>query len=420
MLYALFGLNSYRSTIAEGSARLGRVSQIAQEQAQRIVETNEVISRSINDSLVGLNAAQIAARSGELHRLMQALATGLPQIQSVWLWDRDGRPVASSLASQPPPGLRVDDREYFRWARSTRDTGWFVSQPLRSRLTGEPFFDFTRRRVDADGDLIGVLSVSLFPAYFDRFFRDQVMQDPAFSLVLIRQDGVVISRYPVLPIGARLGASSQLLAAMSSGRPFGETMGVSSLDGRLRHVAYRRVGDLPLYAVATADHERLLAPWRRSMVTLALFTFPLALGLALLCAFAIKHVRREQEIAAAHAAQTEQRQRAEEALRQSQKLEALGRLTGGVAHDFNNLLMVVQTSATLVAKLSDAGRPFDGPLATIRRAVENGAQLTRQLLAFARRQPLEARSLEIEEVLAAPSALDRQHHGIEHQGQCPD
>ena len=81
------------------------------------------------------------------------------------------------------------------------------------------------------------------------------------------------------------------------------------------------------------------------------------------------------------------REEAEEALRQAQKMEAMGQLTGGVAHDFNNLLMVASSGMELLDRTTDPvrrDRLKDG----IRQAIERGAKLTQQLLTFARRSPL--------------------------------
>ncbi len=79
----------------------------------------------------------------------------------------------------------------------------------------------------------------------------------------------------------------------------------------------------------------------------------------------------------------------EEQLRQAQRLESVGQLTGGVAHDFNNLLTVMLGNAELLAE-ELAPRPQLKALATmITEAAQRGADLTRRLLAFARRQPLE-------------------------------
>lgn len=78
---------------------------------------------------------------------------------------------------------------------------------------------------------------------------------------------------------------------------------------------------------------------------------------------------------------------AREELFQSQKMEAIGQLTGGVAHDFNNLLSIIST-ATQVLEAQGLAAPQKSVLESIQRAVARGAGLTQQLLAFARQQPL--------------------------------
>ncbi|MBI2262434.1 MAG: response regulator [Caulobacterales bacterium] len=89
-----------------------------------------------------------------------------------------------------------------------------------------------------------------------------------------------------------------------------------------------------------------------------------------------------------------EREKAEEALRQSQKMEAIGRLTGGIAHDFNNLLMVASSGIELLDRTDDPERRRTLS-AGVKQAVERGAALTRQLLAFARRSPLRAEVLDL-------------------------
>ena len=85
-----------------------------------------------------------------------------------------------------------------------------------------------------------------------------------------------------------------------------------------------------------------------------------------------------------------QKQRLEEQLRQSQKIEALGRLAGGVAHDFNNLLTVIKGHSDLMVERLDSGHPLLGSGQQIRKAADRAAALTRQMLAFSRQQALEA------------------------------
>jgi PAS domain S-box-containing protein len=81
-----------------------------------------------------------------------------------------------------------------------------------------------------------------------------------------------------------------------------------------------------------------------------------------------------------------QRRDLEEQLRQMQKIEAIGRLAGGVAHDFNNILMAVSSFAELIGKKLPPDSPADGYVAEVLKAADRGASLTRGLLAFSRKQ----------------------------------
>ena len=100
--------------------------------------------------------------------------------------------------------------------------------------------------------------------------------------------------------------------------------------------------------------------------------------------------------------QIEERERVESTLRQMQRLEAVGQLTSGVAHDFNNLLTVVLGNLGFIEKgltgLADAR--LKQRLSHIRLASERGAKLTSQLLAFSRRQRLEAKPVDLNDALA--------------------
>ncbi len=92
--------------------------------------------------------------------------------------------------------------------------------------------------------------------------------------------------------------------------------------------------------------------------------------------------------------------RSEDRLRQAQRLEAVGQLAGGVAHDFNNLLTVIQGNHDLLMRDFHAEDPRRSRLEEIGKAADKAASLTRQLLAFARRQRLEPEVLSLNEVVA--------------------
>jgi PAS domain S-box-containing protein len=106
-----------------------------------------------------------------------------------------------------------------------------------------------------------------------------------------------------------------------------------------------------------------------------------------------------------------ERLRLEEQLRQAQKMEAIGRLAGGIAHDFNNLLTVIGGYSELLGvKENVAGQDM---AQQIQRAVERGAALTRQLLAFSRQQPITPQVLDLNSVVRAAEQMLRRLIGAD-------
>ncbi|HEX7725041.1 MAG TPA: PAS domain S-box protein, partial [Rhizomicrobium sp.] len=93
-------------------------------------------------------------------------------------------------------------------------------------------------------------------------------------------------------------------------------------------------------------------------------------------------------------------ERAQEKLAQSQKMEAIGHLTGGIAHDFNNLLMIISGQAQLMKKRARDPKDIRS-IDAIEQAAQSGANLTRQLLTFARRQRLNRVTVDLTERLMA-------------------
>jgi len=102
-----------------------------------------------------------------------------------------------------------------------------------------------------------------------------------------------------------------------------------------------------------------------------------------------------------------EREQLEEQLRQAQKMEALGRLAGGVAHDFNNLLTVIKGHSELLMDRMKPADAFYGSTSQIVKTADRAASLTRQLLAFSRMQVLQPRILDLNALVADMSKLLR-------------
>jgi signal transduction histidine kinase len=138
---------------------------------------------------------------------------------------------------------------------------------------------------------------------------------------------------------------------------------------------------------------------RRTNVWYGINAFPSSQGLAIFVRDITDH---KQALEARH--------RMEEQLHQSQKMEAVGQLTGGVAHDFNNLLTVISANLELIDDVADIGK-IRQYAAAARRSVHRGTKLTTQLLAFSRGQALKPELVNANQLLSEFQGLIRQAVG---------
>src|SRR4030095_5516585 len=95
----------------------------------------------------------------------------------------------------------------------------------------------------------------------------------------------------------------------------------------------------------------------------------------------------------------------EEQLRQAQKMDAVGKLAGGIAHDFNNLLMIIRGDSDLMLRRLAAGHPLRQNAEGIREAADQAATLTRQLLAFSRKEVVAPRLVDLNAIVASIHAM---------------
>jgi signal transduction histidine kinase len=110
----------------------------------------------------------------------------------------------------------------------------------------------------------------------------------------------------------------------------------------------------------------------------------------------------------------QERARAEEALRQSQKMEALGQLSGGIAHDLNNLLAIIQGNLQMLQRRTEQGRTdVQKYIESAMQGISRGATLTRRILAFSRQQPLTTSPTNVSTLSESMRDLVRQSVGPE-------
>ena len=381
VLFGVVGWINYRHAQKVADERIDRSLDILQEHALKVYETVERAIAEVNEVLRGLSDAEIRAQEQRLHLRLREIVAAIPQLQGIIVIDRNGRRLVASLLYPVPPDLNLSDRSYFR-AHVERDAGTYVSEvlPPRTSEAGNHFFTLSRRRPSRSGAFNGVTAVAVLPGYFEEFY-ELIGRSRGSLYAMARADGAFLARYPARDDPTRnLDARAPLRQEIAKGLDHSLYTVQSQIDNVGRRIGYRKLAGFPVYVIAGTETAAIRDEWLSTMTSHLVFGLPATFLLFAIIGLALQRTRKLHD-------EAERREAAEVALRQAQRLEAMGQLTGGVAHDFNNLLMIVSGGVErLRRELSE--EKHTRLLDMITTATQRGESLTRQLLAFSRRQTL--------------------------------
>jgi two-component system NtrC family sensor kinase len=398
----------YERAVGEAQAAAERTAILVRGQAQRTFEIADQIAQRARSAAAGDDAA-VSGREAEIHARLADMVAGLPSVVNLDVWDAHGRPIARSDRFPSDRIASVQDSLYFQQQKQAR-APLGISEVLAGRQTGLELINTTIRRDTADGQFGGVVSVSLSPAFFGEYYRSLAAENPALArFALVRTDGAILANWPQLDDGEgrqRVMLDDDVFARVKDGERGGHLEVASRRDGERRFVSFQRVGDFPLYVVVGVSRAAMLAGWLRYVGLLAALLVPVTAGLTCVSLVALRKTRREQAITAALNDAVKRRAAAEKGMLESQKLETLAQLTGGVAHDFNNLLAIVSSSLHVHRHLHpELGE--ERHIQAMSRAVQSGTRLTRQLLSFSRKQALRPELVSLQTWLPGAEGLLR-------------
>jgi two-component system NtrC family sensor kinase len=375
-----------------------RIVQVLREHALKIFEAHEFVIDEVEERIKGMDWAAIRA-SEDVHHYIARLARRQHLVTSVVLVAPDGKPGNVSNTF-PPPATDLSDRDYFIAAKAGQ-RGTIIGEPIAGRITGNRVFLLTRPRTLADGSFDGVIVVAISVSRFAEFYRSITSLDANF-VTLARSDGRVLVREPPLAAGGgQFSPNSGFMRTIREGGTVHRTVG--ELDGIERLHTIMKIGNYPVYVSYGLALTGLRRMWVNDMLLFGLFAAGASICLFSVSLLALRRTRNEQAMVEQWQDEVQRRESAEHVLRQTQKMEALGQLTGGVAHDFNNMLMVIGGNIEMLRRKA-AGVGADRQIAAIEHAARNGQALTRKLLAFSRRGLVKAKSIELRPFL--PKVVD--------------
>ena len=388
------GWVTYNNAFAHADEELRARLDILSEQANTVFESVALNFTSVDTLVGGMTDEQIRAAEPDLHAKLHELEKATTAVSAIRIFDKSGRPVVSSQALPAPSDQNISDRDFFK-AQEGKDGGTFIGSVLKPHFSATPYIGISRRRPLQGRQFVGVVVVSVEPSVFTRFYA-RLARDNGGNYLILKTDGNILGRYPASPV-TRVYPQGGFMHVLADNPQGGITTSLHTVDGIDRRVGVRKLDVPGLYASAGIELQEIYADWLRALSAHLLFGGPATLFLFMLVLLTL---RRTQ----AFYAEVERRELAEQALRQAQKMEAVGQLTGGVAHDFNNLLTIIIGNLNIAKRgvvESRAERALDNALTGAERA----AQLTQRLLAFSRRQPLNPRAVDANKLLVGMADL---------------
>jgi two-component system NtrC family sensor kinase len=381
LLFAFTAWVSYNNIQRVTDERIDRSLDILHEHALKVLQTIERSFAEVDEIVRGMSDDDIRNNESMLHDRLKHIVEALPQLQGILIVDRNGHPLVSANAFPAHHDLDLSDRDYFK-AQQVGTPRTYVSDmqsPLRGGLT-DTYFVLSRPRPSDNGAFNGIMSVALLPSYFEGFYARMSTGEGNY-FALARQDGSFLARYPLLDNrDVALNPQSELRQGIEQGLERTLYTNESQIDHVERRIGYRKLSGFPLYVLAGVETSAITGEWMRYMSSHLLFGLPLTAFLYAGLALALGRTRRLYD-------EADRREMAEGALRQAQRLEAIGQLTGGVAHDFNNLLMIISGSVQRLRNEFTESK-HTRLLDMIVTATQRGETLTRQLLTYSRQQTL--------------------------------
>jgi PAS domain S-box-containing protein len=297
------GALEWRDAWEAASRDLMRTSDATAEYAERIIGSHRLAAELVNQMLAGLSDEEIRAREPEYHERLRQLLPSVPMAHTIALADRDAVLLLTANA-QPAPRVSLADREWVRELRRPGAPAMHVSSVNNGRIDDNLFFSVSIPRHGTGNGLAadafnGVVGISVSP---DRVANglQVITRAPADVMALVRTDGEVLARYPALTTKLPpIGGTSPLRAAAAAGETRGTYMGVSLLGlpphtapGEPLLIAFRRLGEVPVYATVSRPRSAIVAAWRERVAAQLAVAIPAAAILSWLALLVLRGQRR--------------------------------------------------------------------------------------------------------------------------------
>ncbi|NML14344.1 sensor histidine kinase [Azohydromonas caseinilytica] len=269
---------SREDSLATWRLYMKNFSATAAEHAALTMRTGDYVLGRIVDHVHSLGvdseaALRQTARTRSMHEFLSERTDELPLLEMTTIVALDGE-VLNFSSSFPAPAMNLADRDFHQAHLADPALTFYISAPVRNRATGRWTFYLARKIRAPSGQTIGVALAGIQSGYFERFYRSINLSDSETAMLLLRNDGTLLARYPLRPDALGMSyrdapAMRALAAAQAQGRNEAivttEAPRISDpTDTQRRIAASHAVDGAPLVVSVTARESLMLGHWQQT------------------------------------------------------------------------------------------------------------------------------------------------------------
>ena len=399
------GLQDYRRVMTDNENLQVALAREVTEQTARMIQEVDIALSGYTQWPVEAREAHDDARIQQL--LSQIMR--LPFVQSASIAGADGRVLAGTRARDTNETL--EDLQIFTIPRHTQGNALYVDKPRIEAADDSMTFALSQRIDLADGSFAGIVVARLSLEYLARFYA-RINVNPDTSIVLARDDGVILAQYPLT---AHSPADNSTGSTVALGLLPTEQVRYTQSRGDVRIAVSQMVAGYPIAVVVSRSRSDVLKPWIQEERSSAARTLSLAFLAAILLWVLRTALNRQERV-------DQEKHRLEQELAAVQRVEALGFLAASVAHDFNNVLTAIIGYAELAREAVAAHPASAANIDRLLDATERARLLVRRVLTFDPRRSLRYRPTQVAPIVAEvshqvratlPASIDLQTSGLD-------
>jgi diguanylate cyclase (GGDEF)-like protein/PAS domain S-box-containing protein len=251
-------LDAKATTLERGQTDIQNLAHSLAEHAAHTIQSADIAMAGMVDLLKYRQPLP-----ERFNRYLAETVNSLPQLREIGVLDAAGNWVYSSLPETPRHNN--SDRRYFTYHRDTPGSALRINEPIQSRLTGRMTIILSKRIDKQDGSFAGVLTAAIDSDYFNRFYQTFQL-GPDGSVTLLRNDGVVLIRWPLSERSTDL-SGTDLFSKHLKLNSVGYYKIVSPFDGITKYIGYEATPHYPTIVTVAISEDGLLSHWWKTLRT---------------------------------------------------------------------------------------------------------------------------------------------------------